>query len=559
METNDLYYGDNLDILSRYIKDETVDLIYLDPPFNSNQNFNVLFEEKDGTRSKAQIKAFEDTWHWDEEAARAYDQAVLTPNGKISRFMQAIRMFLGDSDMLAYISMMAPRLIELHRVLKKTGSIYLHCDPTASHYLKLLMDSIFGHEQFRSEIIWRRTGSHNKMKRYAPIHDTILFYTKTNGFKWSFPKKSYMKGHVKQYFILDEKGYRTNYYGNVLTGSGIRGGESGKPWHGIDPSAKGRHWAIPGSLIEDLDEDVSKLSQHQKLDRLLELGYIKFEEGQVWPIYERYIKDEDGQSLPDIWAFQPYTSGTVFGTHLGIDEDVRWLTPQDQERLGYPTQKPEGLLERIIRASTDEGDTILDPFCGCGTTIATAQKLNRNWVGIDITHLAIALIRHRLQKGFGDKMKYKVTGEPTSLPDAEELARQDPYQFQWWSLGLVGARPNEQKKGADRGIDGRLYFHDGDGKKTKQTKQIIFSVKSGNIGVSHVREIWGVLEREKAAIGVLITLQNPTQPMRKESASAGFYHSEFGKYPRIQVITIRELLEGRKVSYPIMNSLFTTL
>ncbi|WP_165280002.1 DNA methyltransferase [Paenibacillus protaetiae] len=553
LDKNILFYGDNLDILCRYIKEYSVDLVYLDPPFNSNQNFNVLFEEKDGTSSKAQIKAFEDTWHWDDEAARAYEQAVLNPNGKVSRFMQAIRAFLGESDMLAYISMMAPRLVELHRVLKQTGSIYLHCDPTASHYLKLLMDSIFGQEQFRSEIIWRRTGSHNKMKRFAPIHDTILFYTKTNNFNWNYPKKPYMKGHVKQYFILDEKGYRTNYYGNVLTGSGVRGGESGKPWRGIDPSAKGRHWAIPGALIEDLDEDISKLSQHQKLDRLLELGYITIEDGQAWPIYERYIRETDGQPLPDVWAFQPYTSGTVFGTNLGIDEDVRWLTPQDQERLGYPTQKPEGLLERIIKASSNEGDTILDPFCGCGTSIATAQKLRRNWVGIDVTHLAIALIRHRLQKGFGEQIKYQVKGEPTSLPDAEELARQDPYQFQWWALGLVGARPNEQKKGADKGIDGRLYFHDSDKKKTKQ---IIFSVKAGNVSVAHVRELWGVIEREKADMGVMITLQKPTQPMRKESASAGFFYALNGQFPRIQIITIRELLEGRKINYPGILSLF---
>jgi DNA modification methylase len=297
--------------------------------------------------------------------------------------------------------MMAVRLVELHRILKPTGSLYLHCDPTASHYLKVVLDSIFGKSQFRNEITWRRTGGHGKAKRYAPIHDIILFYSKTDAYKWNATKRPYMKGHVEQYFIYDEKGWRTNYYGNVLTGSGLRGGESGKPWHGFDPSAKGRHWAIPGEIVEeireDTDEDLSVLGQHQKLDRLLELGYVKIIEGQAWPIYERYIKPEEGQTASDIWAYQPYTSGTVFGTDKGIDDDVRWLSPNDQERLGFQTQKPVGLLERIIKASSGTGDMILDPFCGCGTSVVAAPSLGRRWIGIDVTWLAIDKIERRLR------------------------------------------------------------------------------------------------------------------------------------------------------------------
>ncbi|MGB2604976.1 MAG: site-specific DNA-methyltransferase, partial [Candidatus Sulfotelmatobacter sp.] len=456
---NKLYYGDNIDILRRYLPTESVDLTYLDPPFKSNQDYNVLFAEQDGSRAAAQIKAFGDTWRWDTASASAYQETV-EQGGKVSDALQAFRKFLGDNDMLAYLAMMAPRLVELRRVLKANGSIYLHCDPTASHYLKMLMDAVFGPVSFRSEIIWRRTATHGKSRRYAPIHDTILLYTKSSEYKWNFPRRPYMRKHVEQYFVQDEQGWKTAYYGNVLTGSGLRGGESGKPWRGIDPSAKGRHWAIPGVIVEDSGEDMSELTQHEKLDRLLELGFITITPGEAWPMYEHRLQPSDGQNVADIWSFQPYTEGTVFGTEKGIDEDVRWLSPQDQERLGYQTQKPEGIMERIIRAGSDEGDTVLDSFCGCGTTIAVAQRLKRKWVGIDITQAAIVVIKERLKSRFDEKVEYDVIGEPTTVPDAEALAKQDPYQFQWWALGLVGARPTEGKKGADKGIDGRLYFHD---------------------------------------------------------------------------------------------------
>lgn len=547
MAVNHLYFGDNLDVMRRHIKDESVDLVYLDPPFNSDQDYNVLFAERSGLRSAAQIKAFEDTWHWDQTAAVAYAQ-IVEAGGKVSEAIQAFRLFLGENDMLAYLAMMAPRLLELRRVLKQTGSIFLHCDPTASHYLKLLMDAVFGPETFRNEIIWRRTGAHGKANRCAPIHDTILFYTKTRDYKWNDPKRPYMKGHVDDYLVKDEVGYRTNYYGNVLTGSGIRAGESGKSWRGFDPTKKGRHWALPRALVQDLGVDLSGLSQHEKFDLLLELGHITIVPGQAWPIYQHYVDPSQGQPVSDIWAYQPYTDGTVFGSESGVDEDVRWMTTRDRERLGYPTQKPEGLLERIILASSDPSDVVLDPFCGCGTTIAVAQRLNRHWIGIDITHLAVTLIKHRLKDAFGQRAKYKVVGEPVSFPDAQTLAKQDPYQFQWWALGLVEARPVEQKRGADRGIDGRLYFHDDP--KNGKTKQIIFSVKSGRAGVAHVRDLRGVIEREKAEIGVLITLEPPTKPMRTEAAGSGFYQSPWGKHPRLQILTVAQLLEGKGVNYP---------
>jgi site-specific DNA-methyltransferase (adenine-specific) len=282
-----------------------------------------------------------------------------------------------------------------------------------------MMDGVFGARNFASEIVWRRTGAHNKAGRYGPIHDTILFYKMGPSATWTNPRRPYMREHVEQYFVEDENGWRTNYYGNVLTGTGRRGCESGRPWRGIDPSAKGRHWAIPGALLEDVGEDLSTLSQHEKLDRLYELGYIKIEPGAAWPSYEHYITPDDGTSVPDIWAFQPYTNGTVFGTERGIDEDVRWLSPRDQERLGYPTQKPEGLLKRIIGASSEPGQVVLDPFCGCGTTLAVAERLRRQWIGIDISVTAMGIIERRVLKERG--VKPVVVGMPTTETELAAL------------------------------------------------------------------------------------------------------------------------------------------
>ena len=532
MDSNSLYYGDNLDILRRYVQDGSVDLIYLDPPFKSDQTYNVLFQEKDGSQSASQIKVFGDTWHWDKTAARSYEETVET-GGQVAEAMQAFRKLLGTNDMLAYLSMMAPRLVELRRVLKDTGSLYLHCDPTASHYLKLLLDSIFGPINFRNEIVWRRSGSHNSARRFGPIHDTILFYSKAKPYYWRKVYRPYLRGYVQTYFNKnDEKGV---YRSQTLTGSGIRHGDSGKSWKGFDPTSKGRHWAFPGVIGEELDIE-DDLTLHDKLDMLERADLLASKVGGL-PEYRQYLHQSKGNLLQDIWAYQPYTQGCLEGTEEPVDGDVKWLEKRGgDERLGYPTQKPLGLLERIIRSSSNEGATILDPFCGCGTTIAAAQKLGRRWIGIDITHLAISLIRHRMRDSFGKDCSFGVVGEPTSFQDATALAKQEPHQFEVWALGLAGARPAEPKKGPDRGIDGRLYFHDeGQGGKTKQ---IIFSVKAGHVTVSHIRDLVGVINREKAQIGAFLSLKPPTSPMRREAASAGFYESPWGKHPRIQLLTM---------------------
>ena len=462
MASNTLYYGDNLDILRRYVRDESVDLVYLDPPFNSNQTYNVLFQEKDGSQSASQIKAFEDTWQWDEAAARSYEETV-EAGGQAAEALIAFRRLLGTNDMLAYLSMMAPRLVELRRVLKSTGSLYLHCDPTASHSLKLLLDAVFGPECFLNEIVWKRTSAHSSAKRYGPVHDVILFYGKTNKYRWNRVFQKYDADYIETFFDqTDPDGRR--WKRSDMTGAGIRYGETGLPWRGINITAKGRHWSSPPSRLDELD-------------RKGRVHWPKKKGGM--PRLKQYPEDLPGVPLQDVWA------------------DVRPLHNLAAERLGYPTQKPERLLDRIILSSTGEGEVVLDPFCGCGTTIAAAQKLGRRWIGIDITHLAISLIRHRMQDSFGKDCQFEVIGEPTSLQDATALAAQDPYQFQWWALGLVGARPIEQKKGADQGIDGRLYFHD-EGRNGK-TKQIIFSVKAGHVTVSQVRDLVGVINREKGS------------------------------------------------------------
>lgn len=512
-QANTLYFGDNLDIMRQYIKDETVDLVYLDPPFKSDQDYNVLFANKDGTKAGAQIKAFEDTWSWDQEAAAEYQRTV-EADGRVSQVMQAFRLFLGENDMLAYLTMMAPRLVELRRVLKPTGSIYLHCDPTASHYIKLLMDAVFGPEQFQNEIVWKRTSARSDSHRYNHIHDVILFYSIGRGFTWNVQYMPYDDAYINKFYRHIEKDTGRRYTLSDLMAPGTRKGESGKPWRGIDPNARGNHWKYTVSTLDELDS----------------IGRIYWPPKGRVPRFKRYLDEMDGLPLQSIWV------------------DIPPVSAHAAERLGYPTQKPEALLERIIQASSNPGDVVLDPFCGCGTAIAVAQRLGRRWIGIDITHLAISLMKHRLHSAFGEKVAYEVIGEPITVEGAGVLAKEDPYQFQWWVLGLVGARSVEKKKGADRGIDGRLYFHD-EGVKGK-TKQIIISVKSGHTTVSHIRDLRGVIEREKAEIGVLITLQEPTQPMRTESASAGFYDSQWGRHPRIQILTVADLLNGKGIDYP---------
>jgi site-specific DNA-methyltransferase (adenine-specific) len=513
--SNHLYYGDNLHVLRNNIADASVDLVYLDPPFNSNANYNLLFKSPEGAQSHAQIEAFEDTWHWTADAEQAFDEVMQSGHGNAAEMLRAMRSFLGENDMMAYLTMMAVRLIELHRVLKDTGSLYLHCDPTASHYLKIILDGIFGKEHYRNEIIWQRSNAHNSARQYGRIADTIFFYTKSSNYCWNQIYTEYSDAQLGR--------YKSNSDGRLYTCQDLTASRpnsnSGKfEWRGTFPS-DGRGWGYTKEQLEKWWEE-GKIAQ-KKDGTPRQDGLIV------------YLDEMPGKSLQSVWTDIPRISNT------------------SKERLGYPTQKPLALLERIISVSSNEGDVVLDPFCGCGTATHAAQKLNRKWIGIDITHLSVSLIEKRLKDAF-PSVAFEVHGTPKDVAGAFALAEADKYQFQWWAVSLVNAVPfGGKKKGADGGIDGHIYFKP-DGKTTEKA---IVSVKGGlNVQVSMIRDLAHVVDREKAKIGVFITLAEPTKPMLTEAIKAGYYETDFGKYPKIQILTVEELFAGKQPQIPLVDS-----
>jgi DNA modification methylase len=542
--TNTLYYGDNLRILRDHIGSESVDLVYLDPPFNSNATYNVLFRSPTGEQSQAQIEAFEDSWHWNETAEHAFDDVVKSGNSDAAEMLRAMRSFLGENDMMAYLAMMAVRLLELHRVLKPTGSLYLHCDPTASHYLKILLDAVFGPQRFRNEIIWKRSSSHadtkQGMRRAGRIHDIIFFYTKSDDYTWNSVFTPYDESYIEgSYKFVDDKGRR--YREGDLTAA-KPGGDVSYDWRVKRRVKFNDRWVAdvgdeylkpkPGWEYLAVQPYSGRFWAYSK-ENMLKM----WEAGQIihrstgFPQFKRYLDEQPGVPLQDIWLdINPLVGGEG-----------------ERERLGYPTQKPLALLERIISASSNEGDVVLDPFCGCGTTVHAAQKLNRRWIGIDITHLAISLIRRRLIDAF-PQAEFEVHGVPQDIGGAEELAKKDPHQFQLWVLSMIEAQPYKSgKKGADRGVDGYLYFKP-DGKVTEKA---IVSVKGGaHVSDTMVKDLITTVEHEGAKMGVFVTLTPPTQPMKTRAVSAGFYETEYGQYPKIQILTIEDLFKGVRPHMP---------
>ena len=512
-----LYYGDNLEVLRRHIRDESVDLVYLDPPFKSNANYNILFEEH-GVKAAAQVRAFEDTWEWNEDSRAAYED-IVEAGGRVADAMRAFRTMLGGSDMLAYLAMMAPRLIELRRALKPSGTLWLHCDPTANHYLKILLDAVFGPVLFVNEVVWKRTHSHGDARRnFGAVFDTLLVYSKSEHYKWNAPRKPLSAELVESKFRYADP--------------------DGRRWQSVTlrsphprPNLHYAYVATDGRTYEPHPNGWScDANRMRKYDIERRLHFPSKPTGQLR--LKMYLDESKGMRIQNLW------------------DDIYPINSQAQERLGYPTQKPEALLERIIAVATDEGDVVLDPFCGCGTTIDAAQRLRRKWIGIDITHLAIGLIKHRLAGRYGPNIAatYRVVGEPATTEDAAVLAREDPFQFQAWALGLVGARlAGEPKKGGDKGIDGRLYFHDS---AAGPTRQVVVSVKAGHLVPAYVRDLRGVLAREDAEIGVLTSFESATKGMKVEAADAGFYESPWGRHPRLQLRTIAELLAGNGIDYP---------
>ena len=470
MKNRTLYFGDNLEILRKKIADESFDLIYLDPPFNSNRNYNVLFKE--GMQdSPAQIKAFDDSWHWTRESKQTFDYLVTKTNEDISNLMLALEKMVGHNDMLAYLTMMTVRLIELHRVLKKTGSLYLHCDPTASHYLKIVLDVIFGKKNFRNEIIWYFYNKYAPAKNKFPnTINNVFFYTKSD-----------------------------NYYF--------------KP------------------LRIERDEPVRQLIRENVK------GVLKNKRDKDGNLMYRISKDK---KMDNVWR-------------------IPCLQPASAEMLGYPTQKPEALLERILKASSKEGDWILDPFCGCGTTVAVSEKLKRNWVGIDITSLAINLIKYRIknQFGLGNKQIF-VDGLPTDLAGAKELFKKDPFEFEYWALDLINAMPAQSKskdnmRGADKGIDGVITIRKNVINGKWEYGKAIVQIKGGGVQRNQIATLKGDVEREKADAGVFVTLEEPTKPMKSEAVDAGTFTTPITnkiEFPKIQILTIEELLRGKKPELP---------
>jgi len=511
---NQLYYGDNLTVMRESIADQSVDLVYLDPPFNSNAGYNVLFKAPAGQKSEAQIEAFEDTWHWTDSAARAFEDVMRSKHANTATMLKAMRSILGENDMMAYLAMMAVRLIELHRVMKQNASLYLHCDPTASHYLKLLLDSIFGRTNYRSEISWKRSSAHNDAKQgrrqYGNIRDVIFFYTSSDEWQWNWQYKPYSLEYVKRmYRHKDAKGNR--YRLDNLTAA-KPGGDVSYEFMGTRPY-RGRYWAY----------------SRQNMEKFHEEGRLYFPANGGTPSYKRYLHEMPGVPLQNDW------------------DDIQ--PAQGNENLGYPTQKPLALLERIIEASSNPFDVVFDPFCGCGTAVHAAAKLDRFWIGIDITHLAVSLIERRLKDAFPG-IFFEVHGTPKDIGGARDLAARDKYQFQWWAISLVDAVPQGgKKKGMDRGIDGIRWVRAGP--KDGDFEKVLVSVKGGeNVGAAMVRDFKGTIEREGAVGGMFVTLVEPTREMTREAAAAGFFESGFGTHPKIQILTIAGLLAGQKPDLP---------
>jgi site-specific DNA-methyltransferase (adenine-specific) len=511
---NRLLFGDNLKWLRdpKIFPDASVDLVYLDPPFNSNADYNVLFREASGEAGPAQFHAFTDTWNW-ADAAQTYAEFVDDcPITAVVEMMDALHDLLRNSPMMAYLAMMAPRLVELHRVLKPTGSLYLHCDPTASRYLGVLLDGISGQRNFQNELVWKRTSARSDSHRWNHIHDTILFYSKSESFAWTTQYTPYDEAYTAKFYQHVEPTTGRRYASDNLTAAGTREGSSGKPWHGINVKRKGLHWKYTIEGLEKLDKE----------------GRIIWPEKQGGvPRYKRYLDEMSGLAAQSMIT------------------DIPPLSAQSAEKLGYPTQKPVALLERIIAASSNPGDVVLDPFCGCGTSVHAAQKLGRQWIGIDVTYLAINLIKRRLNDAFGEDVQFEECGQPTDFGSAKALAELDKWQFQQWALSLIGARPRTQGdgKGADRGVDGLIYFHESKDKR----ERILVQVKGGSVKRNDVATLLGDVNNQKFAGGILLTLEKPTKPMREEAADAGRYTSKLWHdkdYPKIQLLTIEGLLDG---------------
>lgn len=532
MQKNLLYYGDNLDVLRENIQDEIVDLCYIDPPFNSKRTYNQIYNNV-GREDRAQAQAFVDTWTWDDHANDCLRQILTNVNRVQTKqsieLISGLDKVLGKGSLFAYLVSMTIRIAEIRRVLKPTGSFYLHCDPTASHYLKLICDSLFvaGGGDFKNEIVWTRTNSHNIASKYfARVQDTIFFYTKTNKYTWNQLYVDFSPQQLKRYFPDPDTGRLVTGQDLTMTGNSNRN----FTWRGTTPPPN-RGWGFSLEQLEELWEQGLILKKQDGTPRL---------DGR-----KVFLDEKLGKPLGSVWT------------------DIERIGNTSLERLGFPTQKPEALLERIIKASSNEGDTVLDAYCGCGTTTHAAQELKRRWIGIDITYQSISIVLNRLERFFGPKVLRNISlgGIPRDIESAIALAHKKDdrvrKEFEKWAiLTYTNNRAMiNDKKGADKGIDGTAFFQ----ATKKKNAKIVFQVKSGGVKRSDVATLRGDMEREKAALAVLITLEKPTHAMIEEAKAAGTYHLEaMGRsYDRIQIITVKELIEeGKRLNMPTTLDVF---
>ncbi|GBE98778.1 Type III restriction-modification system methylation subunit [Microcystis aeruginosa NIES-298] len=511
---NKLYYGDNLEVLRKYIKDESIDLCYIDPPFNSKRNYNQIYNNL-GKEDQAQAQAFVDTWTWDNHANEALEEIQSNYQGKFTSqtidLIDGLTKVLGKGSLLAYLVSMTLRIVEIHRVLKSTGSFYLHCDPTASHYLKIVLDTVFCSQggDYIAEITWERTSAHSDSKTFANTTDVIFLYSKRIlMFNQQF--KPYSEEYLKKYYKHQDG--RGRFLDRDLTAGGLSGGGYNYDWKGIK-----KLWRCP---IETM----------QKYEEQNKLYYTR----NGTPRLKQYLEEMPGVPLTNLW------------------NDIPPINSQASERLGYPTQKPEALLERIIKASSNKGDIILDAYCGCGTTIAVAERLERNWIGIDITYQSISLMLKRLEDSFGKNVldKIELNGIPKDLESAKALATKPDdrtrKEFEKWAVLTYSNNRAviNDKKGADKGIDAIAYFQ---GDKDNREK-IIFQVKSGNVKSGDIRDLQGTMTLQGAALGIFITLKPPSKDMVQTAKSAGIYRGRYmsQSVDKIEIVTVQEILEQKK-------------
>ena len=536
-ENRTLVRGDNLEEMRRF-PDECIDLIATDPPFNSKRDYFVPYRDEHGQEPDTLIRAFTDTWTWGEAAEEAYGELIVEVGGQIGDTIQGLRQFLNQTPMMAYLVMMAIRIVEMHRILKNTGSLYLHCDPSASHYLKIILDAIFGASHFRNEIVWQRTSAHNDGNRFGRVHDIILSYSKSSQPLWNPVYTEHDPEYVKKFYRHEDE--RGRYQVDNLTGAGTTQGESGQSWRGVDPTAVSRHWAIPhrNSWPEGVEppENYESLSVHEKLDVLDANGLIYWPPTGRVPRFKRYLSTSKGRRVHDVIT------------------DINPLSGQSKERTGYPTQKPIELYKRIVAASSNEGDLILDPFCGCGTTLMAAEELKRHWIGIDLTYLATGAVRLQIERLFPQlRNNITIAGTPENAEQALELARTNPHGFEEWCVAHVLHFRTNARRGGDGGIDGTFRFPLGRIQGRQAYGKAVAQVKGGNYTLGHIRDFRTAMQNEEADLGVFVVTSPPSRGMETEASRTGTYNHPGYEFsvPKLQIYQIQDYFRNILPKLPL--------